>query len=101
MAFQGAFHQGAEADVVTELPSPHGKQQPAWGRSREVEISTHLVGGGQAKKPTFVDLEEEGMNENGEQELEYTNHKLNVEFTPSRGELIVRSASKFVNRIFQ
>ena len=77
------------------------KQQPAWCRSRELEISTHLVGGGQAKKSTSVDLEEEVMNGNGEDELEYANHKLNVEFTPSRGELPVRLTSKFVNRIFQ
>jgi hypothetical protein len=61
------------------------KQQPAWDRIREFEISTRLVGWSQAKKSTFVDLNEEGMDETGKHELESAHSERKLKSTPARG----------------
>jgi len=59
-------------------------QQPAWGRSRELEITTRSVGLGRAKKSTFGDPNEEEVDEKDEHESKHPHHK--VMFKPSRGE---------------
>jgi len=58
-------------------------KQPAWGRSRDLEITTRSVGLGQARGSTFGDPSEEEIDEKGEHESKHPHHK--VMFKPSRG----------------
>ncbi len=74
------------------MPSPRGKQQPAWGRSLDFETTTRPVGQNQSNQPTTGDLDDEEMDED-ENELDHGRHKRKVAFMPSPGEeLVVRSA---------
>ena len=66
---------------MTECRHPRGKQQPAWGRSREFEITTRSVGRNQLNQSTTGDLDEEDENE-----LEHGHRKRKVAFMPSPGE---------------
>ena len=71
---------------LTEMPSLRGKtQQPAWGRSREFEITTRSVGRNQLNQSTTGDLDEEEMDEN---ELDHGRRKRKVVFMPSPGEAL-------------
>ena len=74
--------------VITNLPLPCGKkmmQQPAWGRSREFEITTRSVGRNQMNQTMAGDLDEEEMEEENEDELEHGSRKRKVTFMPSPG----------------
>lgn len=73
--------------MVTELPFPCGKkkQQPAWGRSREFEITTRSVGRNQLNQSMTGDLEEDEMDEENEHELDQSRRKRRVTFMPSPG----------------
>jgi mitochondrial chaperone BCS1 len=73
--------------VVTELPLPCGKiiQQPAWGRSREFEITTRSIGRNQLNQSMTGDLDEDEMDEENEHELENSRRKRRVTFMPSPG----------------
>jgi chaperone BCS1 len=73
------------------MPSPRGKQQPAWGRSREFEITTRSVGRNQLNQSTTGDLDEEEMDEEDENELDHGRRKRKVAFMPSPGEALLRS----------
>jgi hypothetical protein len=77
---------------LTEMPSPRGKQQPAWGRSREFEITTRSVGRNQLNQSTTGDLDDEEMDEEDEDEIDHGRRKRKVAFLPSPGEELVRSA---------
>ena len=59
-------------------------QQPAWGRSREFEITTRSVGRNQLNQSMTGDLDEE-MDEENEDELEHSRRKRKVTFVPSPG----------------
>jgi chaperone BCS1 len=69
--------------VITNLPLPCGIkkkiQQPAWGRSREFDITTRSVCRNQLYQSMGGDLEEE-MDE-----LEHDRTKRKVTFMPSPG----------------
>lgn len=73
--------------MVTELPLPCGKknQQPAWGRSREFEITTRSVGRNQLNQSMTGDLEEDEMDDENEHELDHSRRKRRVTFMPSPG----------------
>lgn len=73
--------------MVTELPFLAGKkkQQPAWGRSREFEITTRSVGRNQLNQSMTGDLEEDEMDEENEHELDQSRRKRRVTFMPSPG----------------
>ncbi|KAH9986687.1 P-loop containing nucleoside triphosphate hydrolase protein [Russula compacta] len=59
-------------------------KQPAWGRSREFEITTRSVGRNQLNQSTTGDVEEEDeMEEEDEHELEHGRRKRKVTFMPS------------------
>ena len=58
-------------------------QQPAWGQSREFEITTRSVGHSSITQKTAGDLEEE--EEEGEDELVHGRRKRKVAFMPSLG----------------
>ncbi|KAH9970951.1 P-loop containing nucleoside triphosphate hydrolase protein [Lactifluus volemus] len=58
-------------------------KQPAWGRSREFEITTRSVSRNQLNQSTTGDLDEEEMDEEDEQELEHGRRKRKVAFIPS------------------
>ncbi|KAI0297469.1 P-loop containing nucleoside triphosphate hydrolase protein [Multifurca ochricompacta] len=58
-------------------------KQPAWGRSREFEITTRSVGRNQLNQSTTGDLDEEEMDEEDENELEHGRRKRKVAFMPS------------------
>ncbi|KAI0258653.1 P-loop containing nucleoside triphosphate hydrolase protein [Gloeopeniophorella convolvens] len=58
-------------------------KQPAWGRSREFEITTRSVGRNQMNESTTGDLDEEEMEEEDEGELEHGRRKRKVAFMPS------------------
>lgn len=60
-------------------------QQPAWGRSREFEITTRSVGRNQLNQSMTGDLDEEEMDEENENELEHGRRKRKVTFMPSPG----------------
>ena len=78
---------------LTEMPSLRGKtQQPAWGRSREFEITTRSVGRNQLNQSTTGDLDEEEMDEEDENELDHGRRKRKVAFMPSPGEALSYSA---------
>ncbi|KAI9510553.1 P-loop containing nucleoside triphosphate hydrolase protein [Russula earlei] len=57
--------------------------QPAWGRSREFEITTRSVGRNQLNQSTTGDLDEEEMDEEDEHELGHGRRKRKVTFLPS------------------
>jgi chaperone BCS1 len=67
-------------------------KQPAWGRSREFEITTRSVGRNQLNQSTTGDLDEEEMDEEDENELDHGRRKRKVAFMPSPGEALLRSA---------
>ena len=77
---------------LTDVPSPRGKQQPAWGRSREFEITTRSVGRNQVNQSTTGDLDDEEMDEEDEDEIDHGRRKRKVAFLPSPGEELVCSA---------
>ncbi|KAI9440874.1 P-loop containing nucleoside triphosphate hydrolase protein [Lactarius indigo] len=58
-------------------------KQPAWGRSREFEITTRSVGRNQLNQSTAGDLDEEEMDEEDENELDHGRRKRKVAFMPS------------------
>ncbi|KAI0285643.1 P-loop containing nucleoside triphosphate hydrolase protein [Russula brevipes] len=58
-------------------------KQPAWGRSREFEITTRSVCRNQLNPSTTGDLDEEEMEEEDEHELEHGRRKRKVTFMPS------------------
>ncbi|KAH9034637.1 P-loop containing nucleoside triphosphate hydrolase protein [Lactarius pseudohatsudake] len=58
-------------------------RQPAWGRSREFEITTRSVGRNQLNQSTTGDLDEEEMDEEDENELDHGRRKRKVAFMPS------------------
>ena len=60
-------------------------QQPAWGRSRECEITTRSVGLNQMNQSMTGDLDEEMDEENGD-EVEHGRHKRKVTFIPTPGQ---------------
>jgi chaperone BCS1 len=104
LAFQGRFRPVAIEAVTELLSSPRGKkQQPAWGRSREFEITTRSVCRNQLNQSTTGDVdEEEEMEEEDEHELEHGRRKRKVTFMPSPGKQIVRSALALARtRFFQ
>ena len=68
------------------MPSPCGKQQPAWGCSQEFEITTRSVGRNQLNQSTTGDLDDEEMDEEDENELDHGSRKRKVAFMPSPGE---------------
>ena len=71
------------------MPSLRGKtQQPAWGRSREFEITTRSVGRNQLNQSTTGDLDEEEMDEEDKNELDHGRRKCKVVFMPSPGEAL-------------
>ena len=78
---------------LTQSCHPRGKQQPAWGRSREFEITTRSVGRNQLNQSTTGDLDDEEMDEDDEDELDHGRRKRKVAFMPSPGEELVRLAS--------
>jgi mitochondrial chaperone BCS1 len=55
-------------------------QQPAWGRSREFDITTRSIGRNQLNQSMGGDLDEEEMDE-----LEHDRTKRKVTFMPSPG----------------
>ncbi|KAF8493022.1 P-loop containing nucleoside triphosphate hydrolase protein [Russula emetica] len=57
--------------------------QPAWGRSREFEITTRSIGRNQLNQSMTGDLDEEEMEEENENELEHGRRKRKVTFMPS------------------
>ena len=74
--------------VTTNLALQCGKnliQQPAWGRSREFEITTRSVGRNQMNQSMTGDLDEEEMYEEKKDELEHGRRKRKVTFVPSPG----------------
>jgi mitochondrial chaperone BCS1 len=60
-------------------------QQPAWGRSREFEITTRSVGRNQLNQSMAGDLDEKEMYEENEDELEHGRRKRKVTFVPCPG----------------
>ncbi|KAI9453414.1 P-loop containing nucleoside triphosphate hydrolase protein [Lactarius psammicola] len=62
---------------------PYDWQQPAWGRSRDFEITTHSVGRNQLDQSTTGNLDEEEMDEEDESELDHGRRKRRVAFMPS------------------
>ncbi|KAH9991153.1 P-loop containing nucleoside triphosphate hydrolase protein [Russula vinacea] len=58
-------------------------KQPAWGRSREFEITTRSVGRNQLNQSMTGDLDEDEMDEENEHELENSRRKRRVTFMPS------------------
>ena len=78
---------------LTESCHLRGKQQPAWGRSREFEITTRSVGRNQLNQSTTGDLDDEEMDEEDEDELNHGRRKRKVAFMPSPGEELVRLTS--------
>lgn len=79
--------QYSSSAIVTELCRDlAGKKQPAWGRSREFEITTRSVSRNQLSQSTTGDVDEEEMDEEDEQELEHGRRKRKVTFMPSPGE---------------
>ncbi|KAH9958838.1 P-loop containing nucleoside triphosphate hydrolase protein [Russula dissimulans] len=58
-------------------------KQPAWGRSREFEITTRSISRNQLNQSTTGDLDEVEMDEENENELEYGRRKRKVTFMPS------------------
>lgn len=58
-------------------------KQPAWGRSREFEITTRSVGRNQLNQSTTGDVDEEEMDEEDENELDHGRRKRKVAFMPS------------------
>lgn len=60
-------------------------QQPAWGRSREFEITTRSIGRNQLNQSMTGDLDEEEMDDENENELEPSRRKRKVTFMPSPG----------------
>ena len=60
-------------------------QQPAWGRSREFEITTRSVGRNQLNQSMTGDLDEEEMDEEYVNELEHGRRKRKVTLVPSPG----------------
>lgn len=59
-------------------------QQPAWGQSREFDITTRSVGRTSITQSTTGDLEEEEVDD--EDELVHGRRKRKVAFMPSPGE---------------
>ncbi|KAI0065513.1 P-loop containing nucleoside triphosphate hydrolase protein [Artomyces pyxidatus] len=58
-------------------------KQPAWGRSREFEITTRTVGRNGLTQSTTGDLEEEEIDEDDDSELVHGRRKRKVAFMPS------------------
>jgi BCS1 N terminal len=82
--------RGSNSDPKCRYPA--AKQQPAWGRSREFEITTRSVSRNQLNQSTTGDLDEEEMDEEDEHELEHGRRKRKVAFIPSPGEFNYESA---------
>ena len=61
------------------------KKQPAWGRSREFEITTRSVSRNQLSQSTTGDVDEDEMEEEDEDELDNGRRKRKVTFMPSPG----------------
>jgi hypothetical protein len=72
---------------LTSLLDFHHKQQPAWGRSRELEIITRSAGWNKGNLSTIGDLDsEQTMDKEGEGESEHGRCERKVTFMPSPGE---------------
>jgi mitochondrial chaperone BCS1 len=69
-------------------------QQPAWGRSREFEITTRSVGRNGMTQSTTGDLEDEEAEEENEDVLVHGRKKRKVAFMPSLGKVSVLSYIK-------
>ena len=65
-------------------------QQPAWGQSREFEITTRSVGRSSITQTTTGDLDED--EEDDEDELIHGRRKRKVAFMPSPGEFFLSAA---------
>jgi hypothetical protein len=75
--------------VMTKPPSIVGEKQPAWGRSRELEIitqsSTHSMGLNHSSQSKTGDVNEGRIDGEDEHELEHGRHKRRVTFMPCPG----------------
>ncbi|EJC99988.1 uncharacterized protein FOMMEDRAFT_22463 [Fomitiporia mediterranea MF3/22] len=60
-------------------------KQPAWGQSREFEITTRSVGRASLTQATTGDLEEEDLGDDDEDELVHGRRRRKVAFMPSLG----------------
>lgn len=74
-------------------------QQPAWGRSREFEITTRTIGRNGLTQSTTGDLEEEELDGDEDDELVHGRRKRKVAFMPSLGEW--HPANKSISASFE
>lgn len=72
-------------------------QQPAWGRSREFEITTRSVGRNGLTQTTTGDLEEDEQEEEEDDGLVHGRRKRKVAFMPSLGTCQLHGLSKLID----